>query len=137
MVVEFDQEFFAELVKYSVKIMKQNKNKNEKEKKMDSTDTAAAAVKIINKDDSSRNRALTFTPAFDGLFQFEITEQKKEKKKKNADSTDTASAKTLNFCAATDNVVVGESKKKNSKNKALAYAPAFDGLFPFEMFVSR
>lgn len=132
MVVEFDQEFFAELVKYSVKIMKQNKN--EKEKKMDSTDTAA---KIIKKDDSSWNRALTFTTAFDGLFQFEITQQKKEKEKKNADSTDTASAKTLNFCAATDNVVVGESKKNTSKNKALAYAPAFDGLFPFEMFVSR
>ncbi|MCD9646157.1 hypothetical protein HAX54_035725 [Datura stramonium] len=117
----------------AVKMMKQDKNEKEKEKKMDSTYTAAAAAKIIKDDSSSRNRALTFTPAFDGLFQFEITEQKKKKK----NSTDTAAAKTLNFGAAIDNVAVGESKKNSSKNKALAYAPAFDGLFPFEMFVSR
>lgn len=113
----------------AVKTMEQKKKKNNAY----STDTETAA-KIINKDDT-KNRALTITPSFDGLFHFETMEQKKEKK--NADSTDTKTAKTLNIDAAIDNVVVGESKKNSSKNRALAIAPAFDGLFPFEMFVSR
>ncbi|KAJ8532246.1 hypothetical protein K7X08_012169 [Anisodus acutangulus] len=93
------------------------------------------AVKILNvgecKKDNSKNRALSLTPTFDGLFHFDTMEQKKN----NMDSTDITANKTLNVGAATNNVV-GESKKNNSKNRTLAFAPAFDGLHPFEIFVS-
>lgn len=60
--------------------------------------------------------------------------EKKEKKK--MDSKDTTSANILNVGAATDNAV-GQSKKGSSKYKAPGFTLAFDGLHPFEMFVSR
>ncbi|KAK4369102.1 hypothetical protein RND71_012894 [Anisodus tanguticus] len=107
----------------AVKIMQQNK----KTKNVDSTETTSAKIWNVGE---SKNNALALTPTFDGLFHFETMEQKK-----NVHSTDTTAAKTLDFGAATNNAV-GESKN-SSKNKALAFAPAFDGLHPFEMFVSR
>lgn len=58
-----------------------------------------------------------------------------KKKKMNSKDT-TAAAKILNVGAATDNAV-GQSKKGSSKYKAPGFTLAFDGLHPFEMFVSR
>ncbi|KAF3672842.1 hypothetical protein FXO38_05929 [Capsicum annuum] len=113
---------FGEKLPFPVPAIKRNKNENKN--KTDSTD-------------NSKNIALTMTPTFDGLFHFETMEKNKEKKK-NADSTDAETAKTLNIRAASDNAVVGASKKDNrSKNRTLVYNPAFDGLFPFEAYVYR
>ncbi|KAJ8567922.1 hypothetical protein K7X08_020644 [Anisodus acutangulus] len=111
----------------AVKLMERKK-----EKKIDFKETTSAKILNVGESkDNSKNNALALTPTFDGLFHFETMEQKK-----NVHSTDTTAAKTLDFGAATNNAV-GESKKNSSKNKALAFAPTFDGLHPFEMFVSR
>lgn len=103
-----------------------------KEKKnTNSTDTKGGSATDnvgVGEGNNGKNKAHTITPSFDGFC--ETTEQDKKK----AEFKDTKTAKRLSTGAAIANVLAGGSS--NSNNRRLAIVPAFDGLSPFEMFVS-